>query len=208
MATLLSPNGKPIARVATREEVVASELRQAPMRVGQPAFNVGSVAPIANAPTSIGALDNFTVELQNTCSATQSFIIGDPSQGIAALSGLTLLDPTGCSLDGPVKGSGVAAMKQLFGFRSVSVNWFNYFTSSSALQFNQRMRRAVIEIDGTLSFKPVNIAIQLRNNQFDDLLVTPDMSANPLIFNWNQALIVPVLAGETVTLEMSPGMVA
>jgi hypothetical protein len=145
--------------------------------------------------------------LANACSAAQTFIIGDPTGLVAVQAGGTFLNPTGCSADGAVKGSGVSAMKQLFGFRGLAIRGFNYQTSSTALQFAEKLQLLNAEIKGSFQREPVNVAINRRNNQFDELLMTLDM-VNPIVLNPFRALALRVLPGETVSLEFSVFMVA
>lgn len=203
----LIKNGKVIRTFATREEAVASELKPQPTSVGRPMVNIGNVAEVASDTGGVGLVDNFTVELSNACSAPQTFIIADPTGLVAIQAGGTFLEPTACSADGSVKGSGVAAMKAMFGFRALAVRGFNYSTSSNPLQFAEKLQLLNAEIKGSFQRDPVNVAINRRNNQFDDLLMTLDL-VNPILLNPFRALALRVLGNETVSLEFSVFMVA
>lgn len=169
--------------------------------------NIGNVAELPADPLMGAPLDNFSVTLVNPCLVPKTFIIGDPTQGIAQQMGGTLLNPTACSFDGAVVGSGVAAMKLMFGLRPVSIRGFNYQTSTTALQFANKLQQVNADMNGQFSRNPVNVAIQRRNNQFDELLMTLSFRT-PFVFNPLRALTLTVLASETVSLEFDVFMVA
>lgn len=207
MSITLSKNGRIIRQFASREEMVASELRPSPTSVGNPMVNVGNVAPVSNDMGGVPFPDNFSVELANACAAPKDFLIGDPTGMIALAAGGTFLNPTGCSLDGAVKGSGVSAMKQLFGLRGLAVRGFNYATSSKASQFSQKLMEANAEINGAFMRNPINVAIQRRNNAMDDLLMTLEL-VTPFVFNSFRGLVLRVEANETVNLEFSVFMLS
>lgn len=204
----ITKGGRTVRQFASKEEMVAAELRPAPVAVGRPTVNIGTVAEMPNDSAMMPLLTDFSVELDNSAgAAVANYIIGDPQGLIAVQNGGVLLNPSACSADGAVRGSGVLAMKALFGQRPVAVRSINYATSSNALQFNQKLQSLSADIQGGFSRTPQNVAINRRNNQFDELLLTLDLVV-PFVFNPFSALLLPVLAGETVTLEFSVYMVA
>ncbi len=206
MMTLMK-NGKAVRTFATTEDFVANQLKAAPTQVGAPMTNIGNVAELTQDALLGASLDNFSVTLVNACLVAKTFIIGDPTTGIAVQMGGTLLNPTTCSFDGATPGSGVAAMKQMFGFRPIAVRGFNYQTSSTALQFANKLQQVTADVNGQFFRNPINVAAQRRNNQFDELLMTLSLRT-PFAFNQTRALTLTVLAGETVSLEFDVFMVA
>ena len=169
--------------------------------------NIGNVAEVTSDVGGVPLPDNFWVELANACSAPQTFIIGDPTGLVAIQNGGTLLNPTACSADGATGGSGVQAMKQMFGLRGVAIRGFNYQTSSSALQFGNQLQELNAEVKGSFMRSPINVSINRRNNQFEDLLMTLDL-VNPLVLNPFRAMALTVLGNETVRLDFSVFMLA
>ena len=205
---LISKNGRAIRQYASKEEMIAAELRPTPTAVGRPTVNIGAVAEMPNETGQLPMLTDFSVELDNSAGLTDaSYIIGDPTGLVALQNGGTLLNPDGCSADGAVKGSGVLAMKKMFGFRPVAVRSFNYQVSSDPAQFSRKLRSLTADIQGGFSRVPNNVAIQRRNNQFDENLMTLDLVI-PFVFTPFSALTLVVMAGETVNLEFSTYMVA
>lgn len=203
----LTKNGAAVRTFASKEEFVASQLRGTPTQVGGPMTNIGNVAELPQDALLGSPVDNFSVTLVNACLVTKTFIIGDPTTGIGQQLGGTLLNPTACSFDGATPGSGVAAMKAMFGYRPIAIRGFNYQTSSTALQFANKLQQVTADVNGELYRKPVNVAIQRRNNQFDELLMTLSLRT-PFTFNPVRAMTLAVLAGETVSLEFDVFMVA
>lgn len=173
-----------------------------PMLTGAPLGNIGNVAKLQGYQGSLPPLDTFTVVLANASSGAQVYIIGDPTGGLANMVGGTVNQPTSCSWGGA---AGVTPMQLSFGYAPVSLTGYNYQTSSDAAQFNQNFELVSSDIKGNLLRNPVAIANAQRNNQFNDLLLTIEL-ATPVILNWNNALLVTVLAGETVNLVFTPYM--
>ncbi len=205
---MITKSGRAVRQFASREEMIAAELKPTPTTVGRPTVNIGTVASMPNETGVLPMLVDFSVELDNSAGlADATYIIGDPTGLVALQNGGTLLNPTGCSADGAVKGSGVLAMKQMFGLRPVAVRSFNYQTSSNAAQFANKLQSLNADVQGGFSRVPNNVAIQRRNNQYDELLMTLDLVV-PFTFTPFTALTLVVLTGELVNLEFSVYMVA
>lgn len=196
--TLLSRNGTKLAQVS-KEDYVAGQLNRTPVQVGMPMTNVGTIGQLPADTLSGANVDTFSCTLENTCSAEQTYIIGDPTGLIAVQSGGTLLNPTATSADGAVKGSGVLAMKQMFGFSPIAIQGFNYECSTTPLQFAKKLQQVVADVDGQFARKPISVSAQRRNNQFDELLMTLQFPV-PFTFTPKRALTLTVLPGETVSL--------
>lgn len=182
----------------------AAELQPPVMAVGAPISNVGSVSTLPGYQGMLPPLDSFSVTLANASSVAFTYIIGDPTGGLENAIGGTLNDPTSCSWNGA---GGVTPMKLSFGYAPVAIRGFNYQTSSNASQFFQTFQVVTADIKNNIIRNPLPIAQAQRNTQFNDLLLTIDL-ARPVILNWQNALVVTVLAGETVNIEFYPYMAA
>lgn len=203
----LLKNGQLVRSFASKEEFVAAELKPSPRPQGAPMTNIGNVAELPADPLLGQDLDNFSVTLENTSSVEQTFIIGDPTTMIAVQAGGTLLNPTACSMDGAVKGSGVLAMKEMFGLVPIAIRGFNYQVTNSPLQFGKKLQQVTADMNGQFSRNPVNVAIQRRNNQFDELLMTLSLRT-PFAFTAKRALTLTLMPLEVVQLEFDVFMVA
>jgi hypothetical protein len=200
--TTFTKSGRALRSFASREEMVASELKSPPIAVGGQLVNQGTVGELNADSASAPLTDNFSMELDNPGITNLTFILGDPTGGIAVQAGGVFNDPTACSFDGAVAGSGVAAMKAMFGLRPIAISGINYETSTDARQLSQKLSMIGADVNGTFTRTPLNVAINRRNNQFDDLLITLAL-VNPFTFTPFRALTLVVLPGETVNLDFS-----
>lgn len=195
-----------VAGSASKEALVASVMTPTPTEVGAPMGNIGNVATVSSEPVMGDLLDSFGVTLENTSSNPQAFIIGDPTGQVATKLPGSYLNPTGSTNDGNVKGSGVLSQKAMFATQPIAIRGFNYQTSSSALQFGNRLMMASGNVDGSITIRPLNVQLYKRNNAFDDLLMTFSLRV-PFVFNNRTALTLVVLPNETVQLDFEPYMV-
>jgi hypothetical protein len=131
------------------------------------------------------------------------FVIGDPTGAIVAKSGLAAIVATSGTMD-------PAAWNRLLGTpeNEFAVKAINYNTSSDTSQFAQSFLVGQFEGAGDFTTKSIDtyIAAGRRNTQFDPLLQTMDLTEDMPVLNSNAALLITVLALETVTLTLSPGV--
>lgn len=135
--------------------------------------------------------------------ANTLFIIGDPTGAIAAKNGGSPSTATSGTMN-PV------AWNKLLGTpeNEFVVKSINYNTSSDTSQFAQQFLVGQFEGAGDYTTKSIDtyIAAGRRNTQFDPLLQTMDLTDDMPVLNSNAALLISVLANETVTLTLSPGI--
>jgi hypothetical protein len=131
------------------------------------------------------------------------FFIGDPTGAVVAKSGLAAVVATSGTMS-------PAAWNRLLGTpeNEFVIKSINYNTSSNTSQFAQSFLVGQFEGAGDFTTKSIDtyIAAGRRNTQFDPLLQTMDLTDDMPVLNSNAALLITVLALETVTLTLSPGV--
>lgn len=160
---------------------------------------IGNVGAVSDYPTTLvmgQQLDSFNVTMTNASAVAKTYIIGDPNDLIADEVSGTLNDPTSASVN-------VQAMKRTFANAPVAVLGWNYQVQQSAQQFGQNCYFYGADINGQLFRKPVPVSQGKRNNQFDPLLLTLQFQM-PFVFTWNTAIVITVMAGESVYFEFFP----
>lgn len=208
MASKPTTSPRPVAAApGSLTEAVANQLMNVPAATGGPLTDLGNVATLSGLQGQMPGLTYFSVTLDNTSSSPLRYIIGDPDELIAANLGGVFANPSATSADGAVPGSGVLPMKRSFAANAVAVGSFNYTTSSNAQQFNQSFMAVMSDLNGNMVQAKVPIALAPRNNQFNDLLQTINLT-RPIVLFGLSAIVVTVLAGETVTLDFVPWMAA
>jgi hypothetical protein len=140
--------------------------------------------------------------LTNGTGATINFVIGDALGAIASRSGRALTNPTAVS-----GGISVAVQKNQMAFRPLEIVGLNMQTSSNAAQFNEGFERAVVDQYGEYTSRLFSIAGFASPSDQNNLIRPVDVGQfnDPVVLSDTQALIIPVIAGQTVTLSISVG---
>lgn len=157
----------------------------------------GSVTDYGSMVSAIPALPAFVYQLVNSTSATKNFLIGDPAGMIAAALGGTFYDPN--KLNGST--AFVEPNKNIFYGSSVLFGEISWKTSSDATQFDNNPTLYVCNHTGEVVPKPLILTAAERNTQQNNLLLTTKGKVRLDIF---RGIKVPVIAGETLTVTMSP----
>jgi len=170
-----------------------------------PINSVGAVAKLTSKHHPV-QLKPFSVRLYNSALESVYFIIGDPTNiilnALPSIISAKTYNPTSAS-------SLVAGMKASFGVAPIAVKAINYKTPRQASQLNSLFEVVTADIDGNLKRESIDIAAYLRNNQFNDKLMTFEFTpGNEFIFAWNTALLVEVIPEETVYLSFTPAAAA
>jgi len=198
--------GSQVSEVRSPQEVVAvsrpaysqSSLQSANMLAPSVSINdmpENSMGNVSLTPINHG-LPFFTFTLNNTATGTREFVIGDPQGVIAAVSGKTLTQPTASSA------GTVAAGQASFITGEVVINMINYDATSGANQFGLPFNYAVADVDGSLTIRPVPVALAPRNDQFNANRLT--LGALGAVLKRNTAFLITVAASSTVTLAFQP----
>lgn len=159
-------------------------------------------APLGTGRGSATAQSMIVYTLTNGTGGTLNFVIGDALGAIASRSGRTLTNPTAVS-----GGISVAIQKEQLAFRPMEIVGLNIQTSSDPNQFAQGFERATVDQYGQYSSRLFAIAGFASPSDYDNLIRPVDVGQfnDPLVLSDTQALIIPVIAGETVTLSISVG---
>lgn len=158
-----------------------------------------SNAAVVNIDGGTQFMPSFAVTLNNSAGmVTKKYVIGDPTGLIASLAG----GGYSAADSGSVTPS---LMNLTFNRGVVLVGVINYETTVGVAQFAASFKSAKVEIDGTLT--PFNYASAIsaarRNTAFNAKLLTVTLN-EPLVLSTFSALLVEVIAGETVILTFTP----
>lgn len=164
--------------------------------------NIGSVAQVMNDTLMGKKLRPISFIFDNSAGAVaNTFLMGDPTGLIAEVNNLGgALSPTGVKTTHDVfKATLVSA--------PIAVKSIQYQVLNNPSQFSNNFEVVLADIDAQKNSVIEEPSAFIRNNQFNDKLLTMDFE-NPIIFNWQRALVLEVNAGEVATLTFFVGLAA
>lgn len=199
--TLISSTPTVVTRVTDRASSIQAINGEIEAQSGA-GKNVGSVAQVMNDQMSSNKLRPITFKFDNSLGGSAAtFLMGDPTGLIAEVNGLgAALSPTGLKTTHDV-------FKATLVTAPIAVKSIQYQTLVSPAQFSENFEILLADIDAQKNSVVEDPSAFIRNNQFNDKLLTMDFE-NPIIFNWQRALTLVVAAGEVATLTFFVGLAA
>ena len=199
--TLISSTPTVVSRITDRQSAIRTIDGEIEAQSGA-GKNVGSVAQVMNDQVSANKLRPITFIFDNSLGgAVTTFLMGDPTGLIADVNGLGgATAPTGVKTTH-------AVFSQTLVTAPIAVKSVQYQVLVNPSQFASNFEMILSDIDGQKNSVVEDPSAFIRNNQFNDKLLTMDFE-NPIIFNWQRALVLDVAAGETATLTFFVGLAA
>lgn len=180
-------------------DALARELARTVKVASMPESNLsGSVTDYGSMTNSVPALPSFVYQLDNSAgTVTANYLIGDPTGMIAAAVGGSYSAPS--SLNG--QSTYVTPNKNFLYACSILFGEISWRTSSDVTQFDNNPTVYVCNQTGQFNQKPIMLTAAQRNTQYNSLLLTTKGQFRLDAF---RAILVPVIAGEIVTVSMAP----
>jgi hypothetical protein len=199
--TLISSTPTVVSRITKPESAIRTIDGEIEAQSGA-GKNVGSVAMVMNDQMSSNKLRPITFTFDNSAGAgVTTFLMGDPTGLIAEVNNLgAAVSPTGLKTTHDV-------FKATLVTAPIAVKSIQYQVLNNPSQFSQNFEVLLSDIDAQKNSVVEDPSAFIRNNQFNDKLLTMDFE-NPIIFNWQRGLVLDVNPGEVATLTFFVGLAA